>query len=163
MHLSLFTLLIIIVTKFCLPIIIYSFTTVPFISTTAAPPKASTDDADLIPEQTANFLNILTFGWLTPLLSLGYARPLEASDLFKLQDERRAAYIGDLIVASFERRQRLAAEYNAKLASGDISPGWKGLWWSLSGNRVERERRWREKDGVKAASLVWSINDSIKW
>ncbi|RPD61094.1 P-loop containing nucleoside triphosphate hydrolase protein [Lentinus tigrinus ALCF2SS1-7] len=127
------------------------------------PPKASLDDADLIPEARAPWWSLLTFGWITPLMSLGYARPLEASDLYKLQDHRASQFIADKIINSFERRQAVAAEYNEKLANGQISPGLKGVWWSIRGNRAEREKRWRQKDGRKHASLVLAMNDSIAW
>ncbi|KAI0768063.1 P-loop containing nucleoside triphosphate hydrolase protein [Trametes elegans] len=126
-------------------------------------PKASLDEADIIPEVHAGWWSILTFGWITNLMALGYARPLEASDLYKLQDSRAAAVVADKITKSFEARQAAAAEYNARLENGQISPGLKGLWWSLRGNRAERERRWREKDGKKRASLTLALNDSIKW
>lgn len=121
------------------------------------------DQAAVLPERTSNFIDRITFGWVTPLLSLGYARPLEATDLYKLEDDRKAAYIGEIISASFERRMKVAEEYNTKLANGQISPGWKSMWWTLKGNRAKREKEWREKDGKKHASLVWAMNDSVKW
>ncbi|KAH9902793.1 P-loop containing nucleoside triphosphate hydrolase protein [Cubamyces lactineus] len=127
------------------------------------PPKASLDDADLIPEVTAGWFSILTFNWITSLMALGYARPLEASDLYKLQDSRAAAVVAEKITKSFEARQIAAAEYNARLERGEISPGLKGLWWSIRGNRAEREKQWREKDGRKKASLTLALNDSVKW
>ena len=127
------------------------------------PPKASLDDSEDIPEATAPWWSILTFGWITPLMSLGYARPLEATDLYKLQDHRASRVIADKIVASFERRQAVAAEYNERLAKGEISPGLRGVWWSIRGNREQREKQWRQKDGRKRASLALALNDSIKW
>ncbi|KAF8624506.1 hypothetical protein AX15_005822 [Amanita polypyramis BW_CC] len=139
-------------------------TFIPFSSSKPLPaPKPSIEDSSLIPEATASFLSILTFQWITSLLTLGYARPLEASDLYKLQDHRGAARIANLINESFDRRVEEAAEYNAQLAKGEISPGLKGLWWSITGNRQEREKKWREVDGRKKASLVLAMNDSIKW
>jgi hypothetical protein len=108
-------------------------------------------------------LNILFFGWITPLLSLGYARPLEATDLYKLGDKRSSAYIAEKITASFDRRHKAANEYNARLANGDIKAGWRVIWWTVRGSRAEREKRWREVDGKRRASLVWAMNDSIKW
>ena len=96
-------------------------------------------------------------------MSLGYARPLEASDLYKLQDSRASAVIADRILQSFEARQQAAAAYNERLANGEIKPGFRGVWWSIRGNRAEREKKWREKDGRQRASLVLAMNDSIKW
>lgn len=117
----------------------------------------------MIPEATANFFNLVTFGWIGPLLSLGYARPLEATDLWKLQEGRGAAHVASLITESFTRRLREAEEYNKRLANGEVKPGLKGVWWSIRGKREEKEREWREKTGKKKASLAWALNDSVKW
>ncbi|KAF9453430.1 ABC transporter [Macrolepiota fuliginosa MF-IS2] len=137
---------------------------VPFTSTKPPPPpKPSLDDSDLIPEATASFFSLLTFGWITGLLGLGYARPLEASDLYKLQDSRGAARIADKINLSYERRAKEAKEYNDRLAAGEISPGWRAIWWTLKGRRKELEEEWRSKTGRKRASLAWAINDGVKW
>lgn len=127
------------------------------------PPKASIEDATLIPEATAGWFSLLTFEWLTPLLSLGYARPLEASDLYKLQDDRSAAYIADKIMASFEARRTRANEYNERLANGQVKAGWRNIIWTLRGNRADREKRWREVQGKRKASLALAMNDSVKW
>jgi ABC-type multidrug transport system fused ATPase/permease subunit len=127
------------------------------------PPKKSIHDADLIPEATAGFPSLLWFTWITPLLSLGYARPLESSDLYRLQEERGALPIADAILTSFNTRQKKATEYNKRLAKGEIGPGLKGLWWSIRGVRAEREKQWREKDGKRKASLILAMNDSIFW
>lgn len=137
---------------------------VPFTSNkTPLPPAKSLDDSLLIPEATANFFSLVTFQWITPLLDLGYARPLEAPDLWKLQKDRGAAIVADKITASFTRRLKEADEYNQKLANGEIKPGLKGLWWSIRGNRAAKELEWRQKTGRKKASLVWALNDSVAW
>lgn len=135
----------------------------PFIPTNPAPPRTSIEDADMIPEVTAGWFSILTFSWITSLLALGYARPLEAPDLWKLQPNRSAALIAEKMNKSFEMRRQKANEYNARLASGEISPGWRALWWMLQGNRAEREKQWREKDGRRKPSLTLAINDSVKY
>lgn len=143
--------------------IIYRFLHVPGVPIDPPPPKASLDDADIIPEAHANFLDLVTFGWMNPLLGLGYARPLEATDLYRLQDSRSSQVIADKILASFDRRQDAANEYNARLAAGEIKPGWRALWWRLKGSHDAREKQWRQKDGRKRASLALAMNDSIAW
>lgn len=100
---------------------------------------------------------------MNALLGLGYARPLEATDLWKLQPDRGAAHIGKLITESFDRRHKAANEYNERLANGEIGPGLKGVWWSLTGNRAEKERDWRENTGKRKANLALALNDSVKW
>ncbi|KAJ7284591.1 ABC transporter [Mycena rebaudengoi] len=139
-------------------------TRVPFTSTKPPPPPGGTlDDARPSPEMTAPWYSLIFFNWLTPLLGLGYARPLEATDLYSLSDERSSAYIAEKITASFDRRHKEAIEYNTRLANGDVKPGLRAVWWTLRGNKAERERRWREVDGKRKASLVWAMNDSVKW
>ena len=126
-------------------------------------PKPSLDGAEIIPEANASWLSLLTLGWIGPILRLGYSRPLEATDLYKLQDDRSSGAIAEKIVRSFEERQRKAAEYNSRLANGKISPGLRGVWWSIRRRRQEREKEWREKTGKKKASLMLAVNDSIFW
>lgn len=96
-------------------------------------------------------------------MRLGYSRPLEATDLYKLPDDRSSSAIADKITRSFEERKRKANEYNTRLANGEISPGLKGLWWSIRGQRQEREKEWREKTGRKKPSLAMAANDSVFW
>ena len=94
---------------------------------------------------------------------LGYNRPLEATDLYRLQEHKHAEVIAKKITASFEQRKANADAYNERLASGQISPGIKRLWWTLKGNRKEREQKWREETGRKKPSLALAMNDSVLW
>ena len=96
-------------------------------------------------------------------MRLGYSRPLEATDLYKLQDDRASGALAEKIIRSFEERQRKAEEYNTRLANGEISPGLKGIWWSIRGQRQQREREWREKTGKKKPSLAKAANDGVFW
>ncbi|KAH8995028.1 ABC transporter [Lactarius akahatsu] len=128
------------------------------------PPKQSTDDADYIPEMTASWFSLLTFGWMNSLMALGYARPLEASDLWKLQEHRSSEVIANVILDSFEARRKNADEYNTRLSNGEIKPPLKlRLMSALRGDGEERLRQWVEKDGRKQPSLSLAINDSVKW
>jgi hypothetical protein len=127
------------------------------------PPKSSIDDADYIPEMTAGWFSLVTFGWMNSLMTLGYARPLEAPDLWKLQEHRSSEVIADAILQSFEARRKRADEYNVRLANGEIKPPLKLRILSLlRGDREKRLKRWREKHGKKHPSLAWAMNDSIK-
>ena len=111
------------------------------------PPKESIEDADYIPEMTAGWFGLLTFSWMNSLMTLGYARPLEAFDLWKLRDHRCAGFIAENILSSFDARRRKADEYNAHLAKGDIKPSLSlRLMFRLRGYGEERLKRWREKD-----------------
>lgn len=128
------------------------------------PPPPSLDEAADIPEATASIFSLVTFGWMTHILSLGYRRPLEASDLYKLQDSRASALIAQRINDSYDSRAVKAATYNAKLAAGEIKPSIRQrVWWTVRGNYDEREKKWREKDGRQRASLLYAMNDSVFW
>ncbi|KAI0035413.1 ABC transporter [Vararia minispora EC-137] len=126
------------------------------------PPKANLDDADPIPEATASLFSLVTFGWINGLMALGYARPLEATDLWKLQEYRSASVIAEKISASFDSRRKHADEYNAQLANGDVKPSFRQrAWWTLRGKRAEREKHWREVTGKKRPSLALAMNDAV--
>lgn len=83
--------------------------------------------------------------------------------MYKLQASRSAKEVADKITKSFQKRLEKANEYNERLVNGDISPGWRSIWWTLRGHRTEREKKWREKDGKRKASLVLAMNDSVAW
>jgi hypothetical protein len=142
---------------------VYRYQRVPFVGSNPPAPLVSVDDATLIPEANANWFSHLFFNWITPTLSLGYARPLEAPDLWKLQESRSAEVMSNRIIESFERRKVQADAYNERLKSGQIGPGLRGVWWSLKGERAKREQQWRENDGLKKPSLALAMNDSVKW
>jgi len=91
----------------------------------------------------------------------GYARPLEASDLWRLTDDRSAVVISSRILESFDRRHKAAVEYNERLADGSISPGLKKIWWKFKGNADEREKEWRTNTGKKKASLTYAMNAAV--
>ena len=113
---------------------------------------------------TAGWFSLLTFGWMNNLMALGYARPLEVSDLWKLQEHRSSEVIAKDILDSFEARRRKADEYNTRLTNGEVKPPLRlRLLSALRGNGEERLRQWVEKDGRKQPSLTLAINDSIKW
>jgi hypothetical protein len=113
---------------------------------------------------TAGWFSLLTFSWMNSLMTLGYARPLEASDLWKLQDHRSAGFIAENILNSFDARRKKADEYNTRLTNGEIKPPLSLRVMSrLRGDGEERLKRWREKDGKAQASLTLAMNDAVKW
>ncbi|CAE6463976.1 hypothetical protein ACGC1H_006664 [Rhizoctonia solani] len=132
-------------------------------SSNPPPPLVSVEDATLIPEANASWLSKLFFDWITPTLSLGYARPLEAPDLWKLQESRSAEVMSGRILDNFARRKADADAYNERLKNGQVGPGLRRVWWSIRGEKTKREQQWREKDGLKKPSLMLAMNDSVKW
>lgn len=155
------------------------------------PPPSSLDDAKLIPLANANLINRIFFQWMTPIMVLGYQRPLEATDLWALSEDLSAKQLGGQLNRDWDRRVREAKEYNAKLVSGEIQPGWKRRTsWTIrsklnpkGGNFKQREERWRappkvvptapsagqppkapnDPSGHKKPSLVWAMHDQLGW
>ncbi len=117
----------------------------------------------MIPEASASIFSLLFFRWIGPMLSLGFARPLDPEDLYELQDSRKSKVIADKIANSFSTRVAKAKAYNEGLVNGEISPGIRRIWWLFRGNAKERERLWRTKHGQKKASLALAMNDSVAW
>jgi hypothetical protein len=101
---------------------------------------------------------------MNSLMALGYARPLKASDLWKLQEHRSSEVVANAILDSFEARCKKADEYNTRLANGEVKPPLRlRLMSAQRVNGEERLRQWVKKDGRKQPSLTLAINDSVKW
>jgi len=105
---------------------------------------------------------------------LGYQRTLQASDLYKIDPSRESGVLAAKLEAAWLRRVETAADWNARLESGELSPSLlKRISWafrsisstgeqqktSWSKRRAALERHWRECEGRKEASLAWALND----
>ncbi|KZW00021.1 ABC protein [Exidia glandulosa HHB12029] len=134
------------------------------------PPPKSLDEARELPiAHEANILSILTYQWLSPMMSLGYQRPLQATDLWKVDKSREAGVLSKKLDDAWDRRVREAAEWNARLDKGEIKPGLlKRTRWTVAAlargsgwrERLQaRQDRWRTRDGRKEASLAWALNE----
>ncbi|KAI1115856.1 P-loop containing nucleoside triphosphate hydrolase protein [Nemania sp. NC0429] len=62
-------------------------------------------------EATAGFLSKLTFHWMTPLMNVGYKRPLEQGDLWNVNPKRTADLMADKCSESFKRRVKNGDKY----------------------------------------------------
>ncbi|XP_071813084.1 multidrug resistance-associated protein 1-like isoform X5 [Apostichopus japonicus] len=76
------------------------------------------------PEETASFVSRLTFWWFTSLISLGYKKPLETTDLWTLRDRDKAS----TVVPNFRKhwraeKRKAAASYHKKPNADDSHPG----------------------------------------
>ncbi|WVQ95135.1 hypothetical protein IAU59_002229 [Kwoniella sp. CBS 9459] len=128
------------------------------------PPPLSLDDAKVTPEITANFFDKLFFNWISPMMALGSARPLQATDLWKMDDDRSARPLSNKLIASYIERTRLANEHNERLADPKTPlPLSKRLIYPLLPNREQREKDYRSKHGKKHASLALALNDVFGW
>ncbi|KAG8940930.1 hypothetical protein FRC00_012675, partial [Tulasnella sp. 408] len=133
------------------------------------PPPApkSLEDAEVTPIATANILSLLTYHWITPMITLGYQRPLQAPDLWKMDPTREAGTLSSEFDRAWARRVEEANAWNDRLAKGEIKPslGKRTSWRlkSVFGKRsfAEQEEAWRKSEGQKHASLVWALNDVL--
>ncbi|KAI3323118.1 ATP-binding cassette transporter protein [Xylariaceae sp. AK1471] len=62
-------------------------------------------------EASAGFFSRLTFQWMAPLMNVGYKRPLEQGDLWKVNPKRSAHVMTSKCTESFERRVKNGDKY----------------------------------------------------
>ncbi|KAF8318754.1 ABC protein [Clavulina sp. PMI_390] len=131
------------------------------------PPRApypSIDDAPEIPIATASFWSLLTFSWITEIMIIGWQRPLQIGDLWRMNDGRKSAFLAQKLEVAWTRRQKAADEWNALLASGQIHPSsLRKLWWKVKarGNNTRMaslEAAWAERSR-RAPSIVWALSE----
>lgn len=155
-------------------------------------PPISIDDAEETPIVRANYLSELTYQFITPIMILGYRRPLEATDLWKMDKTRQAETLSTQLNENFERRRKRAEERNRKIENGEINPDFLTTFkWRLesvkdriTGNKEgikldlkEKERLWREKrppsndagfepknrSGQDKATVRMAMYDQFSW
>ncbi|EPS96092.1 hypothetical protein FOMPIDRAFT_101769 [Fomitopsis schrenkii] len=137
------------------------------------PPPApkSLDDAKLLPIAYSSFISILTYSWINPLMVLGYQRTLQATDLWKLDPSREAGTLGTRFDAAWAARVQAAADWNARLAGGEVHPSLllKMSWFFVAlvhfqvSMYAQRERAWRDGGGRREPSIAWALNDVFGW
>ncbi|KAG1887345.1 ABC protein [Suillus subluteus] len=140
-----------------------------------APP--SLEDAALTPFANASIFSQLTYSWITDIMVLGYQRTLQASDLYKMDPSRESAVLAAKLEAAWQRRVEAAADWNARLESGEVSPSlFKRAGWAMRAISRNSEKQgatwsercaafqshWRESEGRKEASLTWALNDVFR-
>ncbi|KAF8183977.1 ABC protein [Pholiota molesta] len=134
-------------------------------------PPASLDDAKEIPLTTASWLSVLTYFWISPMMTLGYQRTLQATDLWKLDESHSAEVLSTKFDNAWELRKAKAQAWNADLAKGLINPSTSRqfIWFlyslmagrNYSRRREELEKQWREHDGQKHPSIALALNDAL--
>ncbi|KAI5206406.1 ABC multidrug transporter-like protein [Aureobasidium subglaciale] len=70
-------------------------------------------------EYKANFFSHLTFQWMAPIMSVGYQRPLELTDLWKVNPDRSVDVLSARLKAAFKRRVDNGTENPLKWALYD--------------------------------------------
>ncbi|KAG8946658.1 hypothetical protein FRC04_011552 [Tulasnella sp. 424] len=131
------------------------------------PPPKSLDDSSISPLTTANILSKMTYHWITPIMTLGFQRPLQATDLWRMDPSREAEYLSSRLDDAWSRRVARAKDRNTRLADGEIDPSLvRRSWWAIKsvfggGSQTTQEERWRSVDGRVDPSLVWALNDVL--
>ncbi|TYJ53514.1 hypothetical protein B9479_005845 [Cryptococcus floricola] len=136
----------------------------PFVKPAHPPPPAplSLDDAQVTPEVDANWFDFLFFNWISPMMALGSARPLQDTDLWKMDDGRSADTFSRKLLTAYKQRTERANEYNAHILEAPI-PRSKRILYSVLPNGEKREKAYREKLQKKRASLLMSLYDTFGW
>ncbi|TYJ53516.1 hypothetical protein B9479_005847 [Cryptococcus floricola] len=126
------------------------------------PPPATLDDAPVIPDITANWFDYLFLNWISPLMALGSARPLDDRDLWKIDDARSAKAYSAKLLGAYRRRTQKANEKNARMLDSTIPlPFTRRILYSISPNGQRKEKEYREKHANKRASLFMSLGDTF--
>ncbi|KAL5504423.1 hypothetical protein ACEPAH_8498 [Sanghuangporus vaninii] len=138
------------------------------------PPRASLEDAPVIPIAHASIISKLTYSWITELMVLGYQRTLQVPDLWKMDPSRESGLLSAKLDEAWSRRVHAAEEWNRRLSNGEVRasifkraswnirallPSSKAKGKSYSERRAAFEERWRESSGVAEASIAWAMND----
>ncbi|KAF2088727.1 P-loop containing nucleoside triphosphate hydrolase protein [Saccharata proteae CBS 121410] len=71
------------------------------------------------PEQTASFFSKITFQWMTPIMAVGYRRPLELNDVWLVNPDRRIDLLADRFNASFTKRVKRGDKHPLAFALHD--------------------------------------------
>ncbi|KAF8972123.1 hypothetical protein BDZ97DRAFT_1913365 [Flammula alnicola] len=134
-------------------------------------PPASLADAPELPLTSASLFSMLTYAWITPIMTLGYQRTLQATDLWKLDKARTAAVLSEKFDDAWAIRKSKAETWNADLAQGLITPTFfRRLSWfflsipagrKYSDRHTALEEQWRDNDGRKAPSIALALNDTM--
>ncbi|CAE6419804.1 unnamed protein product [Rhizoctonia solani] len=137
---------------------------VPFVSLKPKAPPASLADAPGLPEDYAPWLSRLTFWWLNPLLSQGYSRPLQATDMYQLGESRAARVYSSRLQDAFERRSAALEDFKTRVENHQARPpSWRRFLWRLTGSQIRKEEQWRRVMAKRQPSLAGALNDTIFW
>ncbi|KAL1410703.1 hypothetical protein Q8F55_001645 [Vanrija albida] len=152
----------------------------------ASPPPPvpeSLDDAKDIPVATASWFSRMVLAWLDPLMVVGFKRPLESADLWKMDESRQAEVVCQRLLGNIAKRQAARKAYNEQLATAKPS-AWRRARWATKAvyrrklgsdfaaygpdsTHAERvatlEAEWRAKSGKRGggAAIARALLDSF--
>ncbi|KAJ8609885.1 hypothetical protein CTAYLR_007496 [Chrysophaeum taylorii] len=86
-------------------------------------------DEEETPEDAAGPLSTIVFAWMSPLLSLGYARPLEPEDLYPLTRDDDPDAVATKLDTKFQQRLRKSPLTPDKALLGALAAAFGGYWY----------------------------------
>lgn len=124
-----------------------------------APPVPPMMNERISPLETANIFSKMTYSWITPLMALGYQRPLAKEDLWQLGERHRSEHLADTMIGHWERRYAEMVSWNARLDSGEYKPSVLRRGWWKTRSKIGLGRA----DGRKnVPELYWALSDTFK-
>lgn len=134
---------------------------------------------------TASFLTLLTFGWITEIMVIGWQRPLQVcnpcsvesgcnralkskfiqiGDLWKMDETRRSQLLASKLADAWEKRKLAADQWNAALDAGEKRPGTsRRMWWKIKARgSAEKGRALEEAWRIHARrtpEILWALSD----
>ena len=70
-------------------------------------------------EHKAGFFSKLTFQWISPLMSIGYQRPLEVNDVWSVNPDRQVAVMSEKLLSSLKKRKEAGSKRPLAMAMYD--------------------------------------------
>jgi ATP-binding cassette subfamily C (CFTR/MRP) protein 1 len=127
------------------------------------PPPGAIEDATVIPLDTAGFLSILTYAWISPMMQIGYRRPLEVGDLWKVEPSRESHILSQQLNDAWLEEQKRANDRKTHVNTGVAQPNtFVRLYWYLKviiGHSVSTSKeRWKMKEEARSPSLVKAMS-----
>lgn len=136
-----------------------------------APPPSNLWSAEETPLAKASIFSILWFSWITPIMTLGYQRTLQASDLWKLDENRTSAVLADNFEKALAKRFEDAEKWNKGILNGTIHPSVfrRAVWFfrslasltHFSDAYASLESDWRREGGQKSPNVALALNDTL--
>jgi ATP-binding cassette, subfamily C (CFTR/MRP), member 1 len=126
------------------------------------PPPGKVEDAPVIPLHNASIFSILTYSWLSPLISLGYRRPLEVGDLWKMDPSRESGHLSRLLDIAWSQEQDRMTHIRRDLIEGRSKPPFLyRLTWRIKATfdcQYETlTADWQKRQEEKSPSLVRAL------
>jgi ATP-binding cassette subfamily C (CFTR/MRP) protein 1 len=120
------------------------------------PPPASLADAELTPLARASFVSVLTYAWLTPLMTLGWQRALQAPDLWHVRAEEEAAPLSRALDEAWARRVEQAKAKPVNRSQWFRSENKNEPSLAMALNDVLGRRFWISGELPRFSSFLWS-------